>query len=327
MTRPFTIVCMLLAGGAGLYLYQAKHQAQMLDREIARTVRQADAARERAGVLSAEYALLNEPQRLGDLADQHLPSLKKTAPTQFTAWPEFEKRLPPVGAPAAEAAPLEPDAPTAKLPEPQPAPPPEPKPATDQPSGTRAPEVATATPAIAAAPAPRPAQPAAGARPAPVNAQPVNAQPVNAQPVNAQSAHAQPAHARLAHAQLASVTSSTARLTPVSLTASLQTQSAPAHAPAPHPPLQASIPAARAAAPPPRPVPSYAVPSYASPGTSTGNGAGTGTSDTVARIARAAPAYSTVPAVSSSALGMARTGMASSPVTPASAPAIWQPPQ
>ena len=34
MIRPFTVLSMLLAGGTGLYLYQAKHSAQMLEREI-----------------------------------------------------------------------------------------------------------------------------------------------------------------------------------------------------------------------------------------------------------------------------------------------------
>ena len=42
MIRPFTIICMVLAGASGLYLYQTKHRAQMLDREIQRTVRQTD---------------------------------------------------------------------------------------------------------------------------------------------------------------------------------------------------------------------------------------------------------------------------------------------
>jgi len=147
MIRPFTCVCMLLAGGAGLYLYQTKHQSQMLDREIAHTMKLTDVARSRAGVLQAEYALLNDPSRLSDLAGEHLASLKTTAPTQFTSWADFEKRLPPVGAPVVEAPPLEPEAPSAKLPEPAP----EAKPEAAQP---------------AVASAAHPAQPAAAPRPA-----------------------------------------------------------------------------------------------------------------------------------------------------------------
>ena len=36
MIRPITFVSMLLAAGSGLYLYQAKQQARVLDRQIAR---------------------------------------------------------------------------------------------------------------------------------------------------------------------------------------------------------------------------------------------------------------------------------------------------
>ena len=170
MIRPFTCICMLLAGAAGLYLYQSKHQAQLLNREIGHTVKLAELARERAGVLRAEYTRLNDPQRLAELANDHLPGLKSTMPGQFTTWAELEKRLPPVGAPAAEAAPLEPEAPAAKLPEAKPdaAKSPEAKPdaakpiAAAHPATGGAPVVATAASATLAhppaqAPAPRPA--------------------------------------------------------------------------------------------------------------------------------------------------------------------------
>jgi hypothetical protein len=88
---------MLLAAGSGLYLYQAKHHALMLDRKIDRILNQADAARERAGLLRAEYALLNDPSRLAELATQLLPDLQTTAPGQFTTMADLDRRLPPVG--------------------------------------------------------------------------------------------------------------------------------------------------------------------------------------------------------------------------------------
>ncbi len=72
MIRPMTCLSLLAALGAGLYLYQEKHTAQMLDRDITRTVKQADQARDRIGLLKAEWALLNEPERLQGLAAQHL---------------------------------------------------------------------------------------------------------------------------------------------------------------------------------------------------------------------------------------------------------------
>jgi hypothetical protein len=108
--RPFTCICMLLAAGSGLYLYQSKHQALMLDREIGKTLNAVDAARQRSSLLRAEYALLNDPSRLADLSAQFLPDMKTTTPGQFTSLADLDKRLPTIGLPPEPAAaPLEPD--------------------------------------------------------------------------------------------------------------------------------------------------------------------------------------------------------------------------
>jgi hypothetical protein len=120
MIRPFTCLCMLLAASAGLYVYQEKHRAQVLDREIMRVVKATETARDRTGMLRAEWALLNEPERLASLADRHL-ALKPLSPTQFVQLADLGNRLPaPVapGTPAPamdEAAPLEPVAPLATV--------------------------------------------------------------------------------------------------------------------------------------------------------------------------------------------------------------------
>ena len=323
MIRPFTCICMLLAGGSGLYLYQSKHTAQLLDREIARTVKLADAARERAGVLSAEYALLNDPQRLADLADEHLPSLKKTAPTQFTTWAELGKRLPPVGAPAIEAPPLEPEAPTAKLPEQKP----EAKPDTARPVAAAPPVVATASPATAPAspPAPavaaaapaRPATPAPAPRPAPVLARP--AAPAQHPAALVASLQVPPVAAAAVHAPAAPAHAAPAPPgpRPVSLTASLQPQGVPATA-APVHMAAVSLPPAP---PPARPLPaSPPAHSAARASASTTPPAGNA-GEPVTHIARSDAAR---PAVAS-ALGMARSMGAPAAVTPVSAPSIWQP--
>ena len=102
MIRPFTCVCLLLAGGAGLYLYGVKHDVQLLDREIAATARAAQQTRERAEVLRAEWTLLNDPERLADLAARFLP-LKPVQPGQFTTLAELDNRLPPVPVPEENA--------------------------------------------------------------------------------------------------------------------------------------------------------------------------------------------------------------------------------
>jgi len=133
MIRPLTCLCMMLAAGAGLYLYQEKHRAQVLDREIMRVVKATDVARERTGMLRAEWALLNEPERLAALAERHL-ALKPLSPGQFVQLADLAGRLPaPViaGSPEVamdDAAPLEPTTALvghepAPLPLPAPAPP------------------------------------------------------------------------------------------------------------------------------------------------------------------------------------------------------------
>ena len=103
MIRPFTLICMLLACGSGLYLYQTKHRVQLLDREIAQTVQATIAARDRAGVLRTEWTLLNDLERLRALSDQHL-QLRPVAPSQFTTFAELGNRLPAPRAPQPEPA-------------------------------------------------------------------------------------------------------------------------------------------------------------------------------------------------------------------------------
>lgn len=96
MTRPLTWLCLFVALGSGLFLYQAKHRAQLLDREITQVMKTADATRARSGVLQVEYQLLSDPQRLAELTASHL-SLRPTAPGQFSTWADLVRRLPPVG--------------------------------------------------------------------------------------------------------------------------------------------------------------------------------------------------------------------------------------
>jgi len=121
MIRPATLICMVLAAGSGLYLYQAKHQAQLLDEQIAHILKDTDHARQRTGELMAEYALLNDPSRLQDLANAHL-HLRPTEPTQFTNLAELSRRLPAPGAPpqAAPEPPADIAVPVAAAPTPAP---------------------------------------------------------------------------------------------------------------------------------------------------------------------------------------------------------------
>lgn len=123
MMRPMTCLSLVAALGAGLYLYQEKHNAHLLDRDIDQTMKQADQARDRIGLLKAEWALLNEPERLQSLANEHL-QLQPLQPTQFARLEDLPSRLPPVSAtpvntapddvPVAAAAPMPPPAPAAR---------------------------------------------------------------------------------------------------------------------------------------------------------------------------------------------------------------------
>ncbi len=114
MIRPATCLSLVAALGSGLYLYQEKYSAQLLDREITRTVKQAEQGRDRIGLLRAEWALLTEPARLSDLASHHL-QLQSMQLSQFAKVEDLPNRLPAPAAvtTAAEAMDEPPDAPAA----------------------------------------------------------------------------------------------------------------------------------------------------------------------------------------------------------------------
>ncbi len=129
MIRPLTSLCLIAACGSGLYLYAEKHRAELLDRDIAHVIRATEAARERTGMLRAEWALLNDPSRLQALSDRFL-HLQPMAPSQFVRLADLGAHLPPPEAPPPagstdddESAPDMAAAPTAPAPAPPPPPP------------------------------------------------------------------------------------------------------------------------------------------------------------------------------------------------------------
>jgi hypothetical protein len=176
MIRPFTLFCFLLACGSGLYLYQSKHQAQMMDREIEKTVHAAQALRDQSRLLNAEWMLLNDPERLRALSDQFL-TLRTVQPAQFTTMADLDRRLPPVRSPDAPLEPVpEPAVMTPMVPMTKSGTPPSPTDAPPVAAGAAQPAPAAATqapapsapnPAAPAQPAPRPAPLVAERKPAP----------------------------------------------------------------------------------------------------------------------------------------------------------------
>jgi hypothetical protein len=93
MIRPFTILCFCAFAGAGAWLYQVKHQVATQDRELRGIWREIEQARDRTSILRAEWALLNEPDRLRQVVQRHLP-LEPMQPQQFIRMTEMERRLP-----------------------------------------------------------------------------------------------------------------------------------------------------------------------------------------------------------------------------------------
>lgn len=93
MMKPFTCVCLLSAAGSLLYLYQEKHAAQVVDREIGGLIKQSEQIREHSRLMQAQYQMLNDPERLAQLATQHL-TLQQLAPAQYVKLSDLGSRLP-----------------------------------------------------------------------------------------------------------------------------------------------------------------------------------------------------------------------------------------
>jgi len=95
MIRPFTILCFLAFASAGAWLYQVKHQVAMKDRDLAAIRRETEGMRQRLDILRAEWALLNEPERLRQAA-MRVVALEPMLPTHFARFNELDRRLPAV---------------------------------------------------------------------------------------------------------------------------------------------------------------------------------------------------------------------------------------
>ncbi|MEN0075097.1 MAG: hypothetical protein AAGC69_11970, partial [Paracraurococcus sp.] len=93
--RPLSLCTFLAAALAGLHLYQSKHEVALLDRELRGIGKSIDEAHERSQALHAEWAWLNEPERLRGVAMRHL-QLEPMQPSQFLRLNEAERRMPTV---------------------------------------------------------------------------------------------------------------------------------------------------------------------------------------------------------------------------------------
>ncbi len=160
MIRASTFLWIGLAGAVGVGTYQLKHRVQALEDDLFRLNRQIVAEQDAIHVLRAEWAYINQPQRLEALAQRHL-AMQAMVPTQMGQVADLPRRPPPpatppapviAAAPATAApAPAAPAAPSARSASARPVA--EPRPA---PHAARAAEPAQ-TPEPAPAAEPRPA--------------------------------------------------------------------------------------------------------------------------------------------------------------------------
>jgi hypothetical protein len=94
MIRPITLICWILALSAGLYLYRAKHEVELIDQHIDQIAKQtADLRIESRGLLD-EWIRLGEPEQLHKYSDEYL-GLQPIAPGQFARLSDLPSRLPP----------------------------------------------------------------------------------------------------------------------------------------------------------------------------------------------------------------------------------------
>lgn len=70
--RHTTVLFLLLAGGISMVLFSVKYQVHDLEDEHKRLSRELEEERRALHVLRAEWATLNDPRRIKQLASEHL---------------------------------------------------------------------------------------------------------------------------------------------------------------------------------------------------------------------------------------------------------------
>lgn len=96
MIRPFTLFCALFAGVSGMVLYAQKHKTTQLDKEITKIVYDTQKIKARTAMLRTEWTLLNQPDRLKELANNFIPGLRPLSPSQFVQMASATSVLPPI---------------------------------------------------------------------------------------------------------------------------------------------------------------------------------------------------------------------------------------
>lgn len=72
MIRPTTLLALIILAGSAFGLFQVKYRVQALQKDLVEINRQLDEERSAMHVLKAEWAYLNQPDRLRALTGRHL---------------------------------------------------------------------------------------------------------------------------------------------------------------------------------------------------------------------------------------------------------------
>lgn len=94
MIHPLTLVTFAAFFGAGFYVFQTKEDVAKLDRELRDIRRQTETERGRTQVLAAEWARLNDQDRLRQMATTHLRHMQPMEPAQFQRLEDAQRRMP-----------------------------------------------------------------------------------------------------------------------------------------------------------------------------------------------------------------------------------------
>jgi len=95
MIRPGALLWLALVALAGFGLFELKYRVQAQERELSRLVHQIQDDRDHIQVLRAEWAHLNDPHRLADLARRYL-DLAPVAGLQIVRFDALPSRPAPV---------------------------------------------------------------------------------------------------------------------------------------------------------------------------------------------------------------------------------------
>jgi hypothetical protein len=94
MIHPLTLITFAAFLGSGLYVFQTKETMRKLDQELREVRRETEAERSRIQTLSAEWARLNDQDRLRQMAAAHLRHMQPMEPSQFQRIEDAQRRMP-----------------------------------------------------------------------------------------------------------------------------------------------------------------------------------------------------------------------------------------